>query len=327
MRNGSRVPRGARPGLVRRMVALSGTSLLFACSVDYVASDPEYQCKRDPASCSAGGGTGGTSGGNGGASGAGGVGGSSGDGGGTGGTGGGPCPAGAGPPKVLVHAPNGGPATCISATEVTYLQYKQFVDANVPVSGQIAACDWNVLYAPTEPQVDGTCNTKPFDSTGSESYPVRCVDWCDAVAYCTWAGARLCGGFGGVALAATDFAASSKSEWFAACVGDGAPKVYPYGDVYGGQTCNGADNAVNGAITVQGAPGCRGSGEGQAVFDLSGNVAEWESSCSGTRVATCRIRGGSYKADASGLRCDADRVAPRTAVFADVGFRCCASPL
>jgi len=348
------------PGLRQRahlgLGAVFGCLFFVACSVDYMANDAEYRCKQDPAACAAGaggtgvggtggtgvGGTGGTGvggtgGGDGGVAGdastgsTGGTGGSGGDtdGGGTGGTGGGPCPGGAGPAKVLVHAPSGGPAICIDATEVTYAQYKKFVDANVPIAGQIAECDWNLFFNPVEPKTDGTCSVAIFDSTGSENYPVRCVDWCDAVAYCTWAGSRLCGGIGGAKLASAAFADATKSEWFAACVGGNAPTVYPYGDTYGGQTCNGAENAVNTAIVVKGTPGCHGSGENQSVSDLSGNVSEWEDACDGGthQFAYCHLRGGSYQSGASALRCDAEQVMQRGLMKADVGFRCCANPL
>lgn len=71
-------------------------------------------------------------------------------------------------------------AYCMDATEVTNADYAAFLAANPPTSGQVAWCAWNTSYLP------------PFGwpATGKENHPVVRVDWCDARAYCKWAGKR-----------------------------------------------------------------------------------------------------------------------------------------
>jgi hypothetical protein len=62
---------------------------------------------------------------------------------------------------------------------------------------------------------------------------------------------------------------------------------------------------------------------------MSGNVFEWEDSCSGTTGENdiCQVRGGAYPSVVSALRCDADQKFYRnatTVVDGFIGFRCCA---
>jgi hypothetical protein len=67
------------------------------------------------------------------------------------------------------------------------------------------------------------------------------------------------------------------------------------------------------------------------VFDMSGNVAEWENSCSGMNGEsdTCNVRGGSFDSPdgSSSLLCAMSATAqpplPRNNTTPDVGFRCC----
>lgn len=108
--------------------------------------------------------------------------------------------------------------------------------------------------------------------------------------------------------------------------------IYPYGDNYWPDTCNGADAVSGTTVTVvlsngtpettihpsciSGAPTLR---------HMSGNVAEWEDSCNGNNgmADNCRLRGGNYGSFQAQLRCDADVQLPRDYSSAQVGFRCC----
>lgn len=61
------------------------------------------------------------------------------------------------------------------------------------------------------------------------------------------------------------------------------------------------------------------------VFDLSGNVAEWDNCCDAFsgKWDLCRLRGGSYDASEFLLTCADDDSALREASPEYVGFRCC----
>jgi formylglycine-generating enzyme required for sulfatase activity len=157
--------------------------------------------------------------------------------------------------------------------------------------------------------------------------PITCVDWCDAVAYCTWAKRHLCGRIGGGSVdvtTGTAYADATKSEWYAACSGGGA-HAYPYGGTYGAGVCNDDGNAMK---DVGSSPACEGAAAG--VFDMSGNVDEWADECTtygdpGVHDA-CTKRGGAYWATPSGLRCDAYFADFRGRLDPGLGFRCCGTP-
>lgn len=79
---------------------------------------------------------------------------------------------------------------------------------------------------------------------------------------------------------------------------------------------------------------CQSSVSGYAgVFDLSGNVAEWEDSClahSSTSTPGysdyCNMSGGSFSSDWGGLRSMTDSTSPRYYTDVKIGFRCCSDP-
>jgi formylglycine-generating enzyme required for sulfatase activity len=238
----------------------------------------------------------------------------SGNSGGTGVGGGAACPSGAGPTMIAVGA------FCIDATEVTNADYAVWLATDPDPATQPSVCSFNGSFTPS--------GAWPADN-GRDAYPVIYVDWCDAVAYCSAAGKRLCGQVGGGALPTGDFADPAQSQWMAACSADGA-HAYPYGGAYNENACNGADyGQPDQLLPTQAAVGCRGTAAPYSdVYDLSGNVHEWEDSCSGENGATdtCRRRGGSYKSKDTALSCDAnDQVATRGGADGLTGFRCCSN--
>jgi formylglycine-generating enzyme required for sulfatase activity len=221
------------------------------------------------------------------------------------------CSGHAGPEPVKV------PGFCIDSTEVTNAQYAQFLEAtnNGKPGGQATACAWNATYLPE--------SDWPADAAKA-SFPVVEVDWCDAYAFCAWAGKRLCGKIGGGASAAED-SARVTDQWFLACSMAGT-RPYPYPGAYADDTCNGEEHNVRKALAVGTMPKCEGGFAG--IFDMSGNVAEWEDACSGSAGASddCLLRGGSFESSESKMGCAVPVVNARSSAHGDLGFRCCSSP-
>lgn len=156
------------------------------------------------------------------------------------------------------------------------------------------------------------------------------MDWCDAYAYCVGVGKRLCGKIGGGANAHADYANASTSQWYNACVSGSAGYTYPYGNTYSAKTCNGYDYWGSGKYTttpVGSFAGCQAPGATAytGVYDLSGNVLEWEDSCDSIeQTANCRLRGGSFNGRSNELVCGFDINGYRNDAGVTFGFRCCA---
>jgi formylglycine-generating enzyme required for sulfatase activity len=240
------------------------------------------------------------------------------------------CPGTAGPSMVRVPAPDGS-TYCIDSTEVTNLQYFEFLqakrstDGGTDTSGQASSCSWNTRYDP------GNCSGG-YDPYARPDYPIGCVDWCDADAYCKWAGKRLCGKIGGGSTSFSEYADATKSEWFNACSAGGTMS-YPYGNTYNGAACVGADyDGTNGYQSsdvpqpVGSATQCHGAAPPlDGVHDLGGNVWEWEDSCQGTTGGgdQCRLGGGSYVSVVAYLGCGYDYYGSREDQYEMIGFRCC----
>jgi formylglycine-generating enzyme required for sulfatase activity len=199
----------------------------------------------------------------------------------------------------------------MDATEVTNAEYATFLAVAYPTSTQDTWCKFNTTYAPSS----------GWPTTGRDTYPVVYVNWCDAYAYCKWAGKRLCGKIGGGTNLYADYADPTKSEWFNAC-SKGGTRTYPYGSVFSASACNGYTGGgvplpVGSTLTCEGGyPG---------LFDLSGNVDEWEDSCNGAAGESdpCHLRGGSYYDYINVERCDdVPTNVTRDGNF-NIGFRCC----
>ncbi|TKD09782.1 formylglycine-generating enzyme family protein [Polyangium fumosum] len=299
----------------RTMKSRSAWTLPAGMLILLVACAPELQTTGGAGSGGSGG-AGGIGGGGGiGGDGAGGSGGSGGTGG-SSGSGGGPlaCPDIPNTPTmVMVQAPNGGPFYCIDSTEVTNLQYLEWVETK-PTVVQPAQCEGNTTFAPSK-------------VPSKDSLPVADVDWCDALAFCAAHGKRLCGQIGGGALLFNESAGNpAKSQWHNACAGGGA-KAHPYGDAYNATACNGQSAEHGNVVPVKNLPTCEGGFPG--IFDMSGNVWEWEDSCYETpgdmpAGNPCRRRGGSYTASDHDMDCSsASTTLARGSSNANTGFRCC----
>jgi formylglycine-generating enzyme required for sulfatase activity len=237
-------------------------------------------------------------------------------------------------PDGSILTPDGGPlgkcapdqvdidaGFCIDRNEVTNAKYLAFVTAVDDDAGKgFVAC----LGHPLLPVMD---NNELFTSP---SLPVRGVDWCAARAYCEWAGKRLCGTLadgGEVAHNGKDFQDAAASEWDFACTQNGA-LVYPYGNSYDGGACNDFDFKEGGVVPVGSIPSCVGGYPG--LYDMAGNVWEWENSCADdtTTNSACSIRGASFSENTiTNSRCDnggGSPDLPRDNPSNNVGIRCCA---
>jgi hypothetical protein len=149
--------------------------------------------------------------------------------------------------------------------------------------------------------------------------PWRNVTHAEATAACAAAGKRLC----------------TEAEWQRSCAG-AAGRLYPYGNVYDEDACNGRDvdldcvapDSDDVAVTGR-AFGCPAPAVTQCVsqdgaIDLSGNLKEWTSTAVG--ASAFRVKGGAYDNIPQGLTCSFSFVAfaPDTA-FPNLGFRCCSN--
>jgi formylglycine-generating enzyme required for sulfatase activity len=227
-------------------------------------------------------------------------------------------------PALLIQIPDGQGGTFgIDATEVTRAQYAKFyVDKAGDTSGQIGVCAWNASLAPLN----------EWPPTDELDYPVTWVDWCDAYAYCQWAGKRLCGKIGGGSVPYVDWTNPAVDQWFAACTSGGVYS-FPYGDSYDGLACYCDDYVGNVDAwprSVGGLATCQSPHPNYAgVFDLSGNVSEWEDQCNSENGPNdnCRTRGGQVRDTVASLRCDANSDYKRSGNGGlNIGFRCCSNP-
>ncbi|WP_394820564.1 formylglycine-generating enzyme family protein [Pendulispora albinea] len=243
----------------------------------------------------------------------------------------GPCPRTKGPAMVRVGNHAGGDAAisfCVDATEVSVAQYRQFVATNDGGKDkELADCAFNTSYEPMKS--DGG----PPDRV-ADNLPVVYVDWCDAFAYCAWAGKRLCGAIGGGPAPIGTPGDARENQWMFACSAGGS-RAYPYDGNDGGFVTNVChDGLVEKSTEPPLLPVTRVSpceGGFPDLFDMSGNVEEWEDSCDKQR---CHTRGGSafdwgrHSADTAVdiFACAVPFRAAGTPMGErnpDVGFRCC----
>ena len=111
-----------------------------------------------------------------------------------------------GPP--MVPAGPGTNSFKIDSTEVTFGQYREFLAAVAgDAGGQPPSCAFNAILDPK--------------SFGYDPEPVAGVDWCDAHAYCAFAGKRLCGrvvdGGNGGALQIGEIGSPTVAQFTIAC--------------------------------------------------------------------------------------------------------------
>ncbi len=224
------------------------------------------------------------------------------------------CPSGGGPVMVPVQS------SCVDSTEVTCGQYAAFLATGPLLSSQPAVCSWNASLVPA---LGWPC--------ADENLPVANVNWCEAFTFCAWAGKHLCGAVDGGPVADGGVINPNQDEWFLACTHDGT-RLFPYGDDYDASTCNDVDRDADGTVDVASLPGCEGGYAG--LFDMSGNVVEWQDACyvsdAGPAHDLCIASGGSYanlhilETGELQAECQNFDTVARNTTAPHRGFRCCA---
>jgi formylglycine-generating enzyme required for sulfatase activity len=205
---------------------------------------------------------------------------------------------------------------CIDATEVTNKQYDDFLLSTPNAADQPPECSWNASFLPG--------NNWTYDPAKAE-LPVVYVNWCDALAFCRWAGKRLCGRVDGGAADYANFSDPANEHYYA-CSGQGS-RVYPYGNTFQAGACNVVDYDAGGPVAVGSLPGCEGAYPG--LFDMIGNVEEWQNACTDAAGPDDQCRSGTgsfsfYPGNASMTNCALDDNDSRNSAFRDLGIRCCA---
>ncbi len=218
---------------------------------------------------------------------------------------------------------------CIDSTESTVALYQTFLNdlSTDPSKGQPPECAWNTDYGQQYP--DDNVNHDP-------NYPITVIDWCDALAFCTYWGKHLCGNrfdAGGLDLDATD----KTGQWYTACTNGNTSQFYPYGDTYDASACNTGFNGGGGEVeAVPTSQSCQGGVPG--LYDMSGNVQEWTNQCESTGDAeddTCFLRGGPYSFPgvSNGCTDNGGSIHPPSGAYTSrsgantvSGIRCCWEP-
>ena len=232
-----------------------------------------------------------------------------------------PCLGEAGPVGVRV-----GPQAnsfCVDRTEVSFGHYRAFLEAGVDARAQGPECTWNTSFTPTR--------------AGDDDLPVTGVDWCDAVAYCAWAGKYLCGkamvGKKVGPVAQSEVGDYDTHQWLIAC--SAQKNRYPYGSIHEPTACNVGENDAGKALPVGSKPECEGSYPG--VFDMIGNVWEWfdgpcradgglagDAGDAGRAADECLVKGGGYPNRGTNIDCRVDGLGSRRDMKAAfLGIRCC----
>jgi formylglycine-generating enzyme len=226
--------------------------------------------------------------------------------------------------------------TCrwMDRTEVTAEQYRRWQD-EVPsdaVEWDPDWCDWkgNRTDPIGDPEDSCVAELLPFDQQPfAASKPIRCVDFCEAAAFCSWAEKHLC--YDSSALGVQG-PRGNPQEWLLSCSNQ-MTTIYPWGNDTEDHCNTGQD--VNGCLGATGTCGPLPVGQkgrcstSRGIVDLLGNVSEWVFSCNyidETRPlepSPCLTRGGGY--DSPLLACDMETIVPGESRKPSLGFRCCAN--
>lgn len=238
------------------------------------------------------------------------------------------CPALAGSPMVAVPTPDGH-SYCIDTRETNQAEYAAFLAVKEKDATGMPAELCSYKKGHTIPIGDSPlsneCPAWVYDPVKKPNAPMSCVDWCDAYAYCAWVGKRLCGRVGGGKLGAEEgYKDANVSEWYNAC-SQGGKTTYPYGNEFKAGTCYdptypGSKEGPKGVT-----PTCHGTeAPFDQIFDMQGNVFEWQNTCDGTYPgALCQTPGGSFGQTPDSSQCDHLGLHDSPIINTTHGIRCC----
>jgi formylglycine-generating enzyme len=221
----------------------------------------------------------------------------------------------------------------IDRTEVTVEQYARF-QREVPndeIVWEPAWCTWKIARSDPAGTAGDICRAQLLDfdlQPFAPQKPIRCVDFCDAEAFCSWSGKHLCYDTTGIG---TTGPRGFPQEWLLACT-NGLTTRYPWGNETQAvcntnqrpDSCIG-QQATCGAYQVDKKLDCENA---RGATDLLGNVAEWVFACNfidpddAPGPTGCLARGGGY--DEPLASCDLDRTLLNDTRTPSLGFRCCA---
>ncbi|HET9959053.1 MAG TPA: SUMF1/EgtB/PvdO family nonheme iron enzyme [Polyangiaceae bacterium] len=211
-------------------------------------------------------------------------------------------------------------------------------------AGQLPGIDgsgWQRAWTDALPENSGalvdrvqSCNETPFatysDQPEDATYPMNCVSWLEAMAFCIWDGGRL----------------PSQVEWEFAATGGALMRPYPWGDrepsselaVFG---CSDEGSHFTDCFNATIAPvGSKPAGVGRfGHLDLAGSMFEWalDGPGLGDKGPFClncfnifdglvrAIRGGAFDSAGPDLLAAKDQPRDLSGHHFDVGFRCARS--
>lgn len=249
-----------------------------------------------------------------------------------------PCDKGRPGPAMVQVTSLTGVAYCIDSTEVTQSQYALFLaQADATKLSLPGRCATVPIVSAPPPWTDTnsiSCGSY-YNPEKRPNAPMTCLDWCQAHAYCQWAGKRLCGAIGGDATTQDNALNASKDEWYNACSNQGKTK-HPYGNEYEAGACYDQARVMSNLdiqpqdftwgpellpdVSLQ--QGCHGQdGPFQYIYDLDGSVSEWVNDSPGTYKGALRGGVAVFGEEASGCQLATDTTPEPNAY---VGFRCCA---
>lgn len=221
---------------------------------------------------------------------------------------------------------------CVDRTEVTRAQYAAFVADGAPTPASVPdVCKGQGGHIP-----DPACGAADTLCQGAScgNFPQTCVSYCDAAAFCAWAGKEMCGEIGGGYGVRELGGPRGGGRWVVACGNglrpDGVVNVpYSYGLSYSPSTCN---TETGKAAPVGSLPECSVRPD-TTVVDMVGNVGELDGLLfeinATSKIANPRAHGGAgfgfYSGSGAGS-CEsvfALNATDERQPF--IGFRCCKS--